>query len=113
MNDSLARTRRYLLLAAFILLLTATACVSRRSGVSWADMTVVGEENLILVSYNDFMALVNPANGNQITLGMVNDELRNNSTEAAQNWEIAGEDIKAQFFERRCTVQRFIKSFCR
>jgi outer membrane protein assembly factor BamB len=87
-----------MILAAFILILTATACVSRRSGVSWADMSVIGEENLILVSYNDFMALVNPANGNQITLGMVNDQLRNNSEEAAQNWEIAGEDLKAQFF---------------
>ena len=98
MSNSTFSTRHRVLLVALVLIVTATACVSRRSGVSWADMTLVGEENYILVSYNKFMVLVDPANGAPVQLRDSDGQIRTDSEGAARRWEISGEDSDSQFF---------------
>lgn len=90
--------RHRIVFAALILFLTASACVSRRDGVSWADLTLVGEDNYILVSYNKFMVLVDPANGAPVQLRDSDGQIRTDAEGAARRWEISGDESGSQFF---------------
>ena len=91
--------RRCILLAALGLILATTACGGGgRAGVSWADLTLVGEENYILVSYNDYMVLIDPANGTPVQLRDNTGQIRTNADGSPRQWEIVGRDTKSRFF---------------
>lgn len=98
MNTPTSFVRYRVILAAVVLLFVAAACVPHRDGVSWADMTLVGEENNILVSYNGFIVLVDPVNGAPVPLRDADGNIRMDSEGIPRRWEISGKDTKSQFF---------------
>ena len=98
MNNSKANKRQRIIFAAFALILVATGCVSRRDGVSWADVTLINDDQHILVSYNDSMVIVDPASGKALTLLDGDGEPRVDEEGNHRIWEIVGGEISAKFF---------------
>lgn len=88
--------RLRLVLVALVLILVTTACIGQRSGVSWADMTLVGEQQQILVSYNDFMVLIDPTTGQPVPLRNSEGEVRLDDAGEPRQWEFQTEG--SQFF---------------
>jgi outer membrane protein assembly factor BamB len=89
--------RRSLVVAA-LLLLVLVGCAPTRIGVSWAALTTVGERQDILVSYNDFITLVDPSTGDEVTL--LNDQGTpriDPETNQPRQWQITGIQ-NAQFY---------------
>lgn len=58
----------FVILLLLIVLVGVSGCVGQRIGVSWAGLTVIGEEQNILVTYNDLMVMVDPITGDPIPL---------------------------------------------
>ena len=85
-----------LLLVIFALFITG--CVGRRDGVSWADLTLVGDEQNILVAYNDYLVLIDPANGRPVPLRDSEGEVRTDGDGNPRRWEVLGGDTDSQFF---------------
>lgn len=63
MNIVKAWTRRGLLTVVILLSLSMAACVPARSGTSWAGLRAVGNDQNILVAYNDRVDLVDSKKG--------------------------------------------------
>lgn len=57
-----------LLVAALLLSLTTVGCIPTRLGVGWAGLSTIGERQNILVAYNDFIVMVDPATGQEVQL---------------------------------------------
>lgn len=91
---SLMRPR--LVLVALILILVTTGCIGHRSGVSWADLTLVGDQQNILVSYNDYMVLIDPATGQPVALRNSDGEVRTDENGEPRSWEFQSEG--SEFF---------------
>jgi outer membrane protein assembly factor BamB len=90
--------RQALLVIALLITLVATGCVGMRIGVSWAGLALVGAENYIFVAYNDFLVLVDPANGRPVPLRNAQGEIRTTDDGTPRRWEILGRDTGSEFF---------------
>lgn len=88
-------SRLPVLLLALVVFITG--CTGMRIGVSWADLELV-EERSILVSYNDFMVLIDPTNGVPAQLRGPDGEIRTDPQGNPRRWEISGRDTNSQFF---------------
>lgn len=87
-----------LLVAALLLSLTAVGCIPTRIGVGWAGLSTVGERQNILVAYNDFIVMVDPATGQEVQL--LNEEGKpriDPDTNQVRRWVVNGIQ-GAQFF---------------
>lgn len=102
MNHHSRRPKFTLLAAALLLLaLTATGCVGTRLGVSWPGLSLIGEEQNILVTYNDRILLVDPISGDPVQLRDPNGELRFDPEGNPRLWDLhaGNEGLQgAQFF---------------
>lgn len=100
MNQPKFPARHQWMLALLLLVGLAAACAPVRQGVSWADLTTVdsGQQQNILVSYNDYMVMVDPANGRPIPLRNPEGEIRTDDQGNPRRWEVAGKDTSSQFF---------------
>lgn len=91
-------SQRLIVLLA-LLLLVATGCVGTRLGVSWAALETVGDEQNILIAYNDYLALVDPREGVEVPLRNSEGEIRfDNESGEPRRWEVLGGEFQAQFF---------------
>jgi outer membrane protein assembly factor BamB len=64
-----APLRRPTLVAALLVLaLLATGCVGTRMGVSWPSVSLVGEQQNILLAYNNFIVQIDPRDGSAVQL---------------------------------------------
>ncbi len=93
-SKSLMRTRFFVF--ALLLTLVITGCIGQRSGVSWANLTLVGEQQQILVSYNDYMVLIDPTTGQPVPLRNSEGEVRVDESGEPRGWEFNNEG--SQFF---------------
>ena len=85
----------------FACLVFASGCVGARTGVSWPALSLVtiGDNTAIAVSYNHFITMVDPLNGNQTTLLNSDGEPRRDSQGDIRRWNLEGEALKnLQFF---------------
>lgn len=82
-------------LLAFVLVMLAIAGCSQRVGVSWAELTVVGEHQDVLVSYRNEMALVSRVNGFLVTEDL---EGTSSNRDASGLWLLRGNDTGSEFF---------------
>ncbi|MCU0475639.1 MAG: PQQ-like beta-propeller repeat protein [Anaerolineae bacterium] len=70
-------SRRLSLLAALlILVLVTTGCVGSRLGVSWASVSLVGENQNILLAFNNFIVQIDPRDGSAVQLRDENGNIR-------------------------------------
>ncbi|MFW5696481.1 MAG: PQQ-binding-like beta-propeller repeat protein [Phototrophicaceae bacterium] len=83
--------------ALLALVLLITGCTGARIGVSWADLELIEDRN-ILVSYNDFMVLIDPTNGVPVQLRGPDGQIRTDEQGNPRRWEISGGDTSSQFF---------------
>lgn len=60
--------RMTLVTALFVFAVIATGCVPARMGVSWASVSLVGEQQNILLAYNNFIVQIDPSSGSEIQL---------------------------------------------
>lgn len=91
------------LVAAFVLLFMAAACVPPRIGVSWpaVDVVTVFGSDRIFVAYNDYVALVDPENGTTTKLLDAEGNVRQDADGKARVWKLEGRDYEnAQFYAR-------------
>ena len=91
---------RYRLLGAVILVgLLASACVRPRLGTSWASTTLVGDDQNIMVAYNNLLVQVNPANGSGVRLRDSEGEVRLDDEGNPRSWHVDGNELdSAEFF---------------
>ncbi len=80
--------RGRIIIVASIVLLIITGCVARRDGVSWADLTLVGDDQNILVSFRDYMVLVDPVTGQPIPLTDSEGNVRMDEDGNPRPWEV-------------------------
>lgn len=95
MNQATSARRR-MLWAALILALVAVACVPRRMGVSWADVSVVDDN--VMLAYNDQIVMIDPANGVPTQLRDSEGQIRTDENNSPRRWLIDGGDTGSQFF---------------
>lgn len=98
LENPMTRKSSLRLLVAAFLLLVLIGCAPTRVGVGWAALTTVGERQNILIAYNEFIALVDPATGVQVTL--LNEEGTprvDPETNQPRQWQITGVQ-GAQFY---------------
>jgi len=90
--------RNRFLFVAILLVPILVGCVARRTGVSWPDVTVLGDEQNILVSYEDFMVLVNPLDGSAIPLVNSEGVPRTDEEGNPLPWEITDDEADGARF---------------
>jgi len=83
--------------AAVVLMLIMVACVPRRDGVSWPDLSV-DENNNILIAYKDSIDLVDPANGRPVQLRDSEGQIRTDENGNPRRWIVDGSEGGSQFF---------------
>lgn len=88
---------RFLGLALFLISF-ATACAPTRSGVAWPNLTLVGDQKHILVSFNNFMVLIDPVTGQPVQLVNAEGQVRVDEQGRPRLWELSGEETDSQFF---------------
>jgi outer membrane protein assembly factor BamB len=81
-----------------LVIAAASGCVGVRTGVSWADLSLVGEAQNILVAYNDRLLLVDPADGELVQLRDAEGRVRNDEDGRPLRWELNGDETGSQFF---------------
>lgn len=88
LSKSTIAARSRILIFAALGILVLSGCVSRRNGVSWADLAVVGADQDILVSFRDYMVLIDPVTGQPVPL--VDDEgnIRVDADGNPRHWEV-------------------------
>jgi outer membrane protein assembly factor BamB len=90
--------RRHILLVLLALTVIFTGCVGHRNGVSWAALSLVGDENNILVSFKDYMVLIDPATGRPVQLRNPEGDIRTDEEGNPRRWEVNGDDTDSQFY---------------
>jgi outer membrane protein assembly factor BamB len=93
-----AARNRLALIVLVISLLVLTGCVGTRIGVSWAALSLVDDDRYILVAYNDFLVVINPATGRPIELRNPQGEVRVAEDGTPRRWEIRGGETGSEFF---------------
>lgn len=89
------RHLRFLVLL-FLLAALLMGCIAQRQGVSWADLTIVGDSRNLLVSYNDYMVLIDPTTGQPVSLRDSDGQVRVDEEGEPRIWEIRTDG--AEFF---------------
>lgn len=90
------RRRVVLALAAGLL---AAACVPIRQEASWPALRLLGDEQNILLAYNDRVVMVNPEDGVPVRLRNADGEIRLDEAGNARLWEFRGpEGTLTQFY---------------
>lgn len=93
----LARPR--LLGAAILAVVLASACVPIRQEASWPALSVIGEEQNIIVAYWDRVVMVNPEDGIPVRLRDADGEVRVDENGNARLWQFKGpEGTPSQFY---------------
>lgn len=82
----------------FLAVLMVVGCVPIRSGVSWANLSLVGDAQNILVAYNDYMVLVDSATGVPVQLLDSQGQGRVDERGNPRPWEVRGGDTDSKFF---------------
>lgn len=81
-------SRHRLIGAAILSILLLAACGPAPLGTSWAGLTTVGDQQNILVAFNDRLVMVNPADGKTVKLVNQQGEVRLDDSGNARLWEI-------------------------
>jgi outer membrane protein assembly factor BamB len=82
-----------------------TACGPAPLGVDWAALSIIGDEQNILVANGQHLLLVNPVSGLPVQLRTVDGELRLDDQGNPRIWEIKGSDAgNAQFYSSPVVV---------
>ena len=87
MRKSTISVRSRILLFSVLGVLIFTGCVSGRNGVSWADLELVGDNQNILVSFRDYMVLIDPITGQPVPLVDSEGEIRVDADGNPRKWE--------------------------
>ena len=97
----MALTTALLVLTAFI-----TGCVGTRLGVSWASVSLVGEQENILLAFNNFVVQIDPRDGSPVQLL---DEAGNirvvPETGEPRTWNLQAEGSPQQFYSAPLPVR--------
>jgi outer membrane protein assembly factor BamB len=80
--------RRGFVTTAILVILSATACVPARLGVSWAAVSTVGDQQNILIAYNNSLTLVDPTNGRTVELHEPDGSVVVDSEGKARIWQV-------------------------
>jgi len=91
LNIRAISARRLILIAALLLILTATACAPVRQGTAWPDVSLDSQKNIV-VAYENRIDVVNPATHLRIPLLNEAGEIRreDGSSGDVLDWELAG-----------------------
>lgn len=81
-------SRQRLIGAAILSILLLAACGPAPLGTSWAGLTTVGDQQNILVAFNDRVTMVNPADGKTVKLVNQNGEVRLDDSGNPRLWEV-------------------------
>lgn len=101
----MSRIRNHRFILIFVLALSSflVGCTGVRQGTSWPDVAYIpGDEGEsgILVAYNDFIVLVDPANGRPVQLRNTEGEIRTDEEGNPRRWEVRGGETDSRFFNR-------------
>ncbi len=89
--------RKALVIMALLAGVLLTGCIPQRIGVRWASLRTVGERQNILLTYSDFIVVVDPATGDEVAL--LNEEGTpriDPETNQPRQWQVSLQG--AQFF---------------
>lgn len=76
---------------ALLIIITVSGCVGSRIGVSWAGLKTIGDDQKILFSYNDRLALIDPTNGSPMDVLDENGEIKRDDEGRPVSWEVLGQ----------------------
>ncbi len=83
---------------ALILVLLVAACGPAPLGTSWAAVTLVGNDQNILLAFNNQTVLVNPSDGSAVKLLNSDGEIRLDDQGNPRIWKVTGSDAQTLFF---------------
>ncbi|MCB9454614.1 MAG: PQQ-like beta-propeller repeat protein [Anaerolineaceae bacterium] len=83
---------------ALVLILLVAACGPAPLGTSWAAVTLVGNDQNILLSFNNQTILVNPSDGSAVKLLNADGEIRLDDQGNPRIWKVTGSDAQTLFF---------------
>lgn len=84
---------------ALLLVSLLGACVPARLGISWAGIRIIGENQNILMAYNDRLILVEPATGNLVEIKRADGSIATDSEGRRLTWQLTGDQgAESQFF---------------
>jgi outer membrane protein assembly factor BamB len=84
--------RQPLIGAAILAVVLAAACVPIRQEASWPALSVIGDEQNIVVAYWDRVVMVNPEDGLGVKLRDADGEVRVDDQGNARLWEFKGQE---------------------
>ncbi|MBC7870908.1 MAG: PQQ-binding-like beta-propeller repeat protein [Chitinophagaceae bacterium] len=102
MNNQSISARRVILIAALLLILTATACAPVRQGTAWPDISLDSQKNIV-VAYENRIDLVDPATHLRVSLRNEAGEVRREEGnilewELEGNWPQDGSNVRSRFY---------------
>lgn len=99
MNSVKKLARRRLAGAAILAVILASACVPIRQEATWPALSLIGDEQNIVVAYWDRVVMVNPVDGTQVKLRDADGEVRVDEQGNARLWQFKGlEGSHQQFY---------------
>jgi len=90
--------RRRLFGAAVLLSLLAAGCASGPVGVSWPDVSFLGDTQQIVLAFNDRVVMVNPENGDGVELRNAEGTVRVDEQGNPRLWDVRGGETPVQFY---------------
>jgi outer membrane protein assembly factor BamB len=89
--------RTLLVIIALLAGVLLTGCIPQRIGTRWASLRLLGEAQNILLAYGDYIVVVNPATGDEISLRNPEGTARiDPETNQPRQWQVSLQG--AQFF---------------
>ncbi|MBI5669200.1 MAG: PQQ-like beta-propeller repeat protein [Chloroflexi bacterium] len=88
MNIVKVLSRHRLLGAAILSMFLLAACGPAPLGTSWAGLTTVGDQQYILVAFNDRLTMVDPVDGKTVRLRNAEGEIRLDDSGNPRLWDI-------------------------
>ncbi|MBC7812755.1 MAG: PQQ-binding-like beta-propeller repeat protein [Burkholderiales bacterium] len=98
MNVLKFSARRRLFGAAVLLSLLAAGCASGPVGVSWPDVSFLGDTQQIVLAFNDRVVMVNPENGDGVELRNAEGTVRVDEQGNPRLWDVRGGETPVQFY---------------
>jgi outer membrane protein assembly factor BamB len=99
LNSVKKLARRPLIGAAILAVVLAASCVPIRQEASWPALSVIGDEQNIVVAYWDRVVMVNPEDGLGVKLRTPDGEVRVDENGNARLWDFRGpEGTPNQFY---------------
>ena len=94
-----ALRRLTFVMALFVLAAFITGCVGSRQGVSWASLSLVGDQQNILLAYNNYIVQIDPRSGSEIQLRDDEGNIRVvPETGEPRTWDFQDTSAAQQFF---------------